>query len=144
MILYILCNETTKYTKIGITDNLERRISQLENANGCDLILIAHAEVDHAQIIESFLHSTFSKFRKRGEWFFIDEIKAINWLENFWISYFPANEKEWFFYAKVPVLGYEYKEEFKNKHKDKFYYTNDIKFNVLKEILLNHLERKTK
>ncbi|MBP7509390.1 MAG: GIY-YIG nuclease family protein [Prolixibacteraceae bacterium] len=68
--IYVLFNSITKYTKIGITDNIESRITSLENACGCPLELIYKTKhLICAEIYESNIHATLSEYRKKGEWF---------------------------------------------------------------------------
>jgi len=91
MYLYIVYNKSTKLTKIGITDNFERRFEQLKNACGCDLSLVSWAEFDHAGITEKFLHATFKDQKVKGEWFNLNYFK-MSWLSAFWRSYFLGDE----------------------------------------------------
>lgn len=66
--LYWLYNPTTKLTKIGITENLDQRLKQIENACGCEVKLVAYATFEHASITERFLLSLLSNCRTKGEW----------------------------------------------------------------------------
>lgn len=53
--------------KIGRTDRLERRLSQLQNGNHLELRLLGYAHGDTAE--EKSLHRRFAAGRIRGEWF---------------------------------------------------------------------------
>jgi predicted GIY-YIG superfamily endonuclease len=68
--VYIIVNPSTNYTKIGITDNIKRRLSQLSCASGVELVLYHHTELyERAKLIEKSLHSKFGSRRKKGEYF---------------------------------------------------------------------------
>jgi len=90
MILYIIYNKKTKLTKIGITENLEKRITRLEHQCGCPLDCVAWVYIEHARETETFLHATFNCYRQYGEWFSLDK-DCIDFLSNFWYSYFDTN-----------------------------------------------------
>ena len=109
MILYLLYNPTTKYTKIGITENLEERIIKLENTCGCNLKLISYAEIDHAFETERFLHATFDNYRVKGEWFSFTD-RAYEFLAHFWYEYFKINSDS-IFNSTVPIETYIINEE---------------------------------
>ena len=73
-IVYVVYNDLTKLTKIGITTNIKKRIRQLSNQNGCDIKLFQAIELEinydeSANYIESKLHNYFKDKRKVGEWF---------------------------------------------------------------------------
>lgn len=58
--------------KIGFTDNLARRIRQLTNQCGQELVCIYSidcAEEQFARDIEKYLHEAFNDYRLKGEWF---------------------------------------------------------------------------
>jgi predicted GIY-YIG superfamily endonuclease len=68
--IYIIFNKLLNLIKIGITDNIPRRIRQLECASGCKLELYYHTEtLYHATKIEKSLHQYFSSNREEGEYF---------------------------------------------------------------------------
>jgi hypothetical protein len=79
--LYWLYNPTTKLTKIGITENFERRYSQIECACGCDIVIIGAILSEFADKMESLCLAVLSKYRTKGEWFLIDrKTPEIQWL----------------------------------------------------------------
>ena len=69
-IVYILYNPTTNLSKIGITDNIKRRLRQLECSSGTKIELFYHTELlNKAKTIEKSLHLYFNSYRKEGEYF---------------------------------------------------------------------------
>lgn len=76
--IYIIENKLLNLIKIGITDNISRRIRQLECSSGCKLKLYHSTELlNHAKQIEKSLHHYFILKRKEGEYFAIapEEVK---------------------------------------------------------------------
>jgi hypothetical protein len=106
MILYIIYNKKTKLTKIGITENLEKRITRLEHQCGCSLDCIAWVDIKHARETEIFLHATFNCYRQHGEWFELDE-DSVEFLDSFWYEYFNKNRDSKIFdmHHRVEVYG---------------------------------------
>ncbi|MFA5174676.1 MAG: GIY-YIG nuclease family protein [Candidatus Pacearchaeota archaeon] len=121
MILYIIYNKKTQLTKIGITENLEKRIAHLENQCGCSLDCVAWIDIVHARETEIFLHATFDCYRQRGEWFSLDK-DGITFLSHFWYEYFYKNRYIRVFDMRHPVEIYEkgeiVVEEFLETHFD--------------------------
>ena len=91
--LYIVYNRKTKLTKIGITENLERRISQIENGIGGGVEFIAWSKFKSAEKTEKFLHSIFQEKRKSGEWFNLDK-NEIDYLIDVWEGIFDPLLKD--------------------------------------------------
>jgi predicted GIY-YIG superfamily endonuclease len=74
-ILYALHNPDSGLTKIGITDNLRRRVDDLENACGSQFTVL-HYVVGNRWTIECRemeLHERFDVQRRVGEWFRLTE-----------------------------------------------------------------------
>lgn len=72
-VLYIIHNPQLNITKIGITNNLERRKRQLECASGCKLTIYYYTEYyQRAKLIEDSLHQHFNTQRVEGEFFKIE------------------------------------------------------------------------
>ncbi|WP_162808234.1 GIY-YIG nuclease family protein [Vibrio splendidus] len=74
--LYVVRCETTQYYKIGIANDVKKRISTHQTGCPLTLKLVFFAEsdlVDHLAreiiYLEKFLHKSFQKQRVRGEWF---------------------------------------------------------------------------
>ncbi len=58
--------------KIGVTDDIEKRLKTLQTANIEVLNLFHFEEREDAYKIEKKLHKIFHEFRENGEWFLID------------------------------------------------------------------------
>lgn len=104
--LYILYNPLTKLIKIGISSSFERRLKQIENACGCDLVMICKIKCEYTQKIESFLLTIFSNLKVKGEWFdfskYIDAFESLFYFLDSIFSCGKNNNKSWFFtYSKV-------------------------------------------
>jgi predicted GIY-YIG superfamily endonuclease len=75
--VYIIFNELLNLIKIGVTNNIPRRLRQLECSSGCKLELYYHTEpIYNATKIEKSLHQYFNLKRKEGEYFFISAEEA--------------------------------------------------------------------
>jgi hypothetical protein len=75
--LYLVrCNDLVK---IGITNDVEYRLRTMQTGNPYPLELILQFEYKSAMLVERVLHSKFSKFRVRGEWFRFtdDELETV-------------------------------------------------------------------
>lgn len=59
--------------KIGLSQNIDKRIEQLSVTPPFDVELIHTIETDDMYNLESFLHDRFSEKRKNGEWFELDK-----------------------------------------------------------------------
>lgn len=71
-LVYIIENKSTNLIKIGVTDNIKRRLRQLECSSGVKLKLIYKTNfTKHYKIIEKSLHKYFNLKRKEGEYFYI-------------------------------------------------------------------------
>jgi len=65
--LYFICDEDSKYLKIGISKEPEERIKALQT--GCPLKLILLLKFYGTQEIETKLHDELKEYRLRGEWY---------------------------------------------------------------------------
>jgi hypothetical protein len=78
-LVYVIKNSITGLIKIGITNNLKRRLNQLECATGCELEVVFCSPVsDNSKDLEKYLHTRFSDFRCRGEWFDVSSDLVVN------------------------------------------------------------------
>lgn len=81
-IIYILSIKTgsEKELKIGITNDLNKRLKSLQTGNS-EKIHVEHTEEIDKNInirkMENWIHSTFDKYRKQGEWFKGIEVKKV-------------------------------------------------------------------
>jgi|GEM_PF-2575202 len=71
--VYLLNAEGTNRYKIGITDDLERRVNQLNKGQAPFPVAITLAQqVADKRKVESTLHAVLSEYRTHGEWFEFD------------------------------------------------------------------------
>jgi hypothetical protein len=63
-----------KRIKIGVSDDIDIRLSQLQAYCPYDLKLYGFIECEFSQMIEIFFHHKFSDYRIRGEWFNVLEV----------------------------------------------------------------------
>lgn len=66
---YIYLIQSVEYFKIGIANDLESRLAQLQTGNPNELVIESCYEFSNAQAIETVLHQKFNSVRKHGEWF---------------------------------------------------------------------------
>jgi hypothetical protein len=69
-IYLIRCNE---FVKIGISSDIEYRLSNLQVGNPYQLQLLHKIECEKASLVEGLLHSRFSRSYERGEWFIMTD-----------------------------------------------------------------------
>ena len=86
--VYLILNPYTKQHKIGVTYNVDKRLSGLINVCGIELKLIASAATRNYKKEEAHLHDRFYKKRKIGEWFQLSKTE-VKWI----ISYFASLAK---------------------------------------------------
>lgn len=74
--LYIIRCGRSKYYKIGVTNDLEKRLATHQTGCPYELKLICYSKADlddylgkEITYLEGFLHNNYSEFRVRGEWF---------------------------------------------------------------------------
>ena len=77
--VYLIKNESSNNIKIGIGQNPEQRLKQLQTGADGDLTLLYKSMVcSNAYEIETYLHHTFSDCNIRGEWFDVSEEDILN------------------------------------------------------------------
>ena len=92
---YWIYNPTTKLTKVGITDNYDRRFSQIENGCGCGIIPVGILVSDYADKLESLTLSVLSKHKTKGEWFSLSiEDLELDWLLNLFKTFQPLLKED--------------------------------------------------
>lgn len=78
--IYIISSSSNGPVKIGISDDPDRRLRQLQTGHPT-LLAIHHREPvekpTHARMLERFIHDTLSPKRMIGEWFNIGTQDAI-------------------------------------------------------------------
>ena len=71
--IYLIHAVDTNLYKIGRTDNMKRRWGQLNSTQGPHrLKLIMWEKVRDSHFSERELHRAYSKWRRNGEWFYLD------------------------------------------------------------------------
>lgn len=77
--LYLIRCKGTQYYKIGITNDLEKRLAAHQTGSPHELSVVLYAESDlddylgkEITYLESFLHKNYAGMRVRGEWFRFD------------------------------------------------------------------------
>lgn len=82
-LVYVIYNEVTGLTKIGVTANITTRKGSLQNACGVELkVVYTTLRMYNALKIERKIHDRFDKYRRIGEWFKIDYYDAIDYIKN--------------------------------------------------------------
>lgn len=71
--VYLLHGVGTHYYKIGHSNNLDRRISQISPVLPFPLELVSSIRSDHRQKLEAYMHRKFASKRLEGEWFALDK-----------------------------------------------------------------------
>lgn len=68
--IYLISSDNG-YVKIGIAENPEKRLKQLQtgNANKLTLEYIAEPEYNKPLLIEKMIHKNLKSHKKQGEWF---------------------------------------------------------------------------
>lgn len=71
MYLYVIeAQETNRIVhKIGITNDLEKRLNNIQTGNPYPVQYVFYQEMNNASKIERWLHIQFKKNRLEGEWF---------------------------------------------------------------------------
>lgn len=73
--VYVVLRREAALVKIGVSTNVEQRISDFKRASGGGLELLLR--IAGTRIDEQELHRRFAEYRKQGEWFsYSDELKA--------------------------------------------------------------------
>lgn len=75
--VYLLNLKGTNYFKIGVSVNVQRRMSDLQTAMPMEVVLVAHTITPYAKDLELALHTKLSGFRVRGEWFDLPSDEAL-------------------------------------------------------------------
>jgi len=86
--VYVIYNKEYDITKIGISQNPETRLIELETGAGCELV-IKHQTMPlmNARQIEKLCHKHFKPHHKRGEWFYIDPARVIEYIKTLTLHY---------------------------------------------------------
>ncbi len=80
--IYVILNHVNKLYKIGISEDVQKRIGNLISGSGCDMSLIYKSDrLKDAIKYESEIHSILGEFRRIGEWFDAKEDVIIKTVE---------------------------------------------------------------
>ena len=71
-IIYLLRCGEFPYYKIGITSNLTKRISQIQNGNPFPLSIVFTCTNEDAPEVESVIKKAYKRENIRGEWFYFE------------------------------------------------------------------------
>jgi Rha family phage regulatory protein len=81
--VYVLKNPLNETVKIGVAQDVQKRIVQLQTGAGVELELVYQSMVcSNAFSIERDVHAHFEKYRTFGEWFKVSPTEVIDYLEN--------------------------------------------------------------
>lgn len=81
--VYVLKNPLNETVKIGVAQDVQKRIMQLQTGAGVELELVYQSMVcSNAFSIERDVHAHFEKYRTFGEWFKVSPTEVIDYLEN--------------------------------------------------------------
>lgn len=77
--IYVIAADENGPIKIGISQNPEKRLRQLQTGHERRLILfhVQEFEPERAHLIERIIHNTVRHKRKIGEWFDLTVVEAI-------------------------------------------------------------------
>ena len=78
--VYLISDGT--YTKIGITNNLTKRLKVLQTGNPHKLTYIDYVPCDDASRVEKELHNLYALKHMVGEWFNLNEVDVKNILDD--------------------------------------------------------------
>lgn len=68
-VVYFVSSEDGKYTKIGMTKNMDARFRALQTSSPMKLNIVATIPTNHPRKLESELHAEYASHRLEGEWF---------------------------------------------------------------------------
>jgi len=77
--------KSTSPIKIGVTDNVQNRIKQLQTGNPSEIVLVMHFECnsrEHAFNLEKTIHEILKGQRLFGEWFSVSKTKLMKMLNS--------------------------------------------------------------
>ena len=71
--VYMIYNAEEEVVKIGISKDVDDRISQMQTANAAELEKIAFWDVKHAAKAEEMIHNRLFDDKVNGEWFSVED-----------------------------------------------------------------------
>ena len=79
--IYLIKSKQSQLYKIGISDNPQKRIKNLQTGNPEDLIIIHTYKTKNYNKVEKALHNRYSYLKLNGEWFEFDVFIEVNFLK---------------------------------------------------------------
>ena len=80
--VYIIKNMDTGNIKIGVSNDVQKRLNTFRTGNDCQLELVYKSVIcSNSFSIEQSVHEYFKYYRVRGEWFKVNESEVIRFLE---------------------------------------------------------------
>jgi hypothetical protein len=70
--IYLIRNGESFIFKVGIAQDVESRLAQLQTGNPVELVIVSSYGFPNAENVEKVLHQKWSGVRMRGEWFEFD------------------------------------------------------------------------
>jgi hypothetical protein len=89
MNLYVIAASDQGPVKLGISNDPERRVRQLQTGHAAPLYLF-HSEPIEQAFLERRLHKDLAHVRTRGEWFDVSVSDAISYLRFSLIEHEPS------------------------------------------------------
>lgn len=78
MKLYLIQQKGSNYFKIGITNNVKRRLVNLQSGNPNKLYVVRYWDIPkEARKIESLLHCMFAEHHVHLEWFQVGDVTIL-------------------------------------------------------------------
>ena len=108
--VYIIFNARTNLTKIGVSNDVDKRLTSLQSSTGCYLKLIyATQNINNAYEVEKIMHILYKNNRQLGEWFLIDYKSAKIRLKDIYLNVGNCNIIKAFNKGKtIYDIGYRY------------------------------------
>lgn len=76
--VYVILNTENNRVKIGVSEDVDVRLANLQNSCGCILDLVFESDMCYNALeIEKKAHKKLSDYRYIGEWFYLDVDQAI-------------------------------------------------------------------
>jgi hypothetical protein len=81
MYLYLIQQKGSNYCKVGVSNNIKRRLENLQSGNPHKLYVVRYWKIKD-RAIETLVHNVLAEYHVRLEWFDIpDVIKGITSIE---------------------------------------------------------------
>ncbi|WP_414530366.1 GIY-YIG nuclease family protein [Nodularia chucula] len=92
MYVYLIRDGVTSLYKIGVTQNLEKRLKQLNgNQSPNEKHIVFYIEVINAEPTERILHNKYKKYNHRNEWFYLNDKQVENVIQD--MNFMKNNEQ---------------------------------------------------